>query len=459
VFCQLDTLRRRMPSNIRKALNELPVTLDDTYEQTLQGIPKEKLQHAHRLFQCLIAAIRPLRVEELAEILAIDFDSDVAPSVMDGFRPENPEEAVLSACSTLIAVITAEGSKIVQFSHFSVKEFLTSDRLRTSEAGTIRRHYIPLDAAHTILARACLTELLQLDENMDNERLATFPLASYAAWYWVDHANFEDVASRVQDLMERLFDPRKSYLTAWIQIHDVDWIPIHFPPPRKGTALYYALLCGFSGLANFLIFAHTEDVNANCGYQGSPLHAALYNGDFVSVRLLLDHGADINVEDLVGKPPLVRAYEYGNFEAMQLLLEHGADVGVRHGHFESILHDASYRGRADIVRLLLRHNGDVNARTGIKWTPLHLASSYGHPTVVELLLNHGADVDAQSWGLHSPLHEASRYGYLEVAHILLTYGADVHIRGEDNQTAFQTATSNGHIEVAQLLLEHGAEKE
>ena len=105
VYCQLDNLRRCMPSSIRKSLNELPITLDETYERTLQGIPKQKWQHAHRLFQCLVAAVRPLRVEELAEIFAIEFGSNVALGLMEDWRPEDPEEAVLSACSTLISII------------------------------------------------------------------------------------------------------------------------------------------------------------------------------------------------------------------------------------------------------------------------------------------------------------------------------------------------------------------
>ena len=50
VDCQLDNLRRCMPSSIRKALDELPVTLDETYERILQGIPKQKTRHARRLF-------------------------------------------------------------------------------------------------------------------------------------------------------------------------------------------------------------------------------------------------------------------------------------------------------------------------------------------------------------------------------------------------------------------------
>jgi len=70
-----------MPSSLRRALNELPTTLDDTYERALEGIPQEKRQHAHRLFQCLVVAIRPLRVEELAEIFAIEFDEEAGPNL------------------------------------------------------------------------------------------------------------------------------------------------------------------------------------------------------------------------------------------------------------------------------------------------------------------------------------------------------------------------------------------
>ena len=81
------------------------MTLDSTYERTIEAIPKQKRQHAHRLFQCLVAAIRPLRVDELGEIFAMKFDEGTGSNFMEGWRPENPEEAILSACSTLISVI------------------------------------------------------------------------------------------------------------------------------------------------------------------------------------------------------------------------------------------------------------------------------------------------------------------------------------------------------------------
>jgi hypothetical protein len=72
-------------------------------------------------------AIRPLRVAELAEVLAVDFDdAEGIPKLNPDWRWEDQEQALLIACSSLIAIVEAGDSRVVQFSHFSVKEFLTS---------------------------------------------------------------------------------------------------------------------------------------------------------------------------------------------------------------------------------------------------------------------------------------------------------------------------------------------
>ena len=461
VFCQLDTLRRCLASSIRKALDELPTTLDDTYERALQEIPKEKWRHAHRLFQCLVAAIRPLSVDELAEIFAIKFDADRSATggLMEGWRPENAEEALLSACSTLITIVENGGSKIVQFSHFSVKEYLTSGRLETSSVGNICNYHIRLDWAHTILARACLAVLLQLDEKVDDERLGTFPLASYAAEHWVKHAKFEDVALRIQDDMERLFYPRNPYLAAWVWIYDVDRgrarRPLaKQPSPPNGTALYYASLCGFSGLAKYIICTHGEDFNAWSGYHGTPLRAASNKGHIDVVRVLLDHGANVNTIDKKNTP-LCSAFDGGHLEIMRLLLEHGADVDAWDGR-ELLLNDASKDGRAEVVHLLLQHNADVNSRGYTNWTPLQGASFFGRTKVVQLLLDRGAAIDAPS---NHPLHLAIFKKNFEIVQLLLEHGADVNVRNGKDRTPYQVAESDGLTEIARLLLEHGAEKE
>jgi hypothetical protein len=57
-----------------RVLKELPKSLDETYERMLKEIGKVNPHQAYRLLQCLTVATRPLRVEELAEVLALDFD-------------------------------------------------------------------------------------------------------------------------------------------------------------------------------------------------------------------------------------------------------------------------------------------------------------------------------------------------------------------------------------------------
>jgi len=386
---------------------------------------------------------------------------------MEGWRPANAEEAVLSACTTLISVVDNQGAKIVQFSHFSVKEFLTSDRLLTSDDGNIRHYHIPLNGAHTILARACLTVLLQLDEKVDKKRLAAFPLAFYAARYWVDHVKFDCVVLPVKRAMEQLFNPSEPYLTAWAWIDDmdgrrfrqsIDELPEHPSAPRA-TALYYAALCGFSELADYLISTHGEDVNIRCGGRGTPLHGASSEGHLETVRILLDRGANVNIKaGYLDRTPLCIAHDHQHLEVMRLLLDYGANVDVQSSTLGLLSHYASYKGEAEVIRLLIQHKADVNAISPhFNWTPLHFASLFGHAKVTEILLEHGAYINALDMVNRTPLCQASESGYLEVVRLLLRRGANVHI--PTNQTPFLVATSIGYTEIAQLLLKHGAEAE
>ena len=129
---------------MRRTLNELPESLDETYERVLKEIKKPNREHACRVLQCLVVAIRPLRVEELAEVLAVDFDDEEGmPKLNPHWRWDDQEQAPLSSCSSLIVIVESDGSRIVQFSHFSVKEFLTSDRL-ASLNGDVSHYHIDL---------------------------------------------------------------------------------------------------------------------------------------------------------------------------------------------------------------------------------------------------------------------------------------------------------------------------
>ncbi|KAH8981197.1 hypothetical protein EDB86DRAFT_2834971 [Lactarius hatsudake] len=185
--------RRKQTGCIHSILDHLPETLDETYEHMLRRTEKVKRQFAHRLFQCLAVSLRPLRVEELAEILAVRFDTGSFPQFNTGWRLGDAEEAVLSACSSLITVIDVNGSRIVQFAHFSIKEFLTSDRLATASEDLSHYHIDP-HLAHATLAQASLSVLLQLDDRIDKDSVRNIPLADYAARQWFEYGRFGNVS-------------------------------------------------------------------------------------------------------------------------------------------------------------------------------------------------------------------------------------------------------------------------
>ncbi|KAF8263981.1 hypothetical protein EI94DRAFT_535867 [Lactarius quietus] len=378
VFCQLDVLQHCFPPNLRHFLNELPESLDETYERILKGITKAQRGNAHRLLQCLSVAVRPLRVEELAELLAFDFQASSSggiPTLKEDWRWDNQEEAVLSTCSSLISIVPNGNSRIVQFSHFSVKEYLTSPRLARSSYQDVSRFYVDLDPAHTIMAQACLATLLQLDEKPGYSDTKKFPLVKYAAEHWVDHTQFEMESSCVLDGMSDLFDSSKQHFAAWLRVHDIDDRWLYFSPespPSVGSPLYYAAFCGFYELAERLITKHPEQVNAVGGRILSPLLAALSRGHY--------HVAD-------------------------LLYRHGAAVDVQYTDKDTPLHVSSTSGKVDIMRWLLAHDADASAcNSCARWTPLHNAAFYMHLDAVQVLLEYNADVNSRNSLGGTPLY-------------------------------------------------------
>jgi hypothetical protein len=220
VGCQVDHICDCVPARLPQALAELPKTLDETYERTLGGINEANWEFAHRMFQFVSVASRPLHVKELADLLAFDFEAGSIPKFHKDWRLEDPVDAVLSTCSTLLAIVNDQGSPVIQFSHFSVKEFLTSTRLAKATDIISRRYHVSMTPAHTLVAQASLGILLSLDKDVTRDSLEDFPFAEYAAEHWVDHAQFKDVSRHVEDGLRRLFDPNKPHLAICVWIHD-----------------------------------------------------------------------------------------------------------------------------------------------------------------------------------------------------------------------------------------------
>jgi len=462
VYCQLEALRHCLPPSVKGILDELPESLDETYERVLRSINKANRDHALRLLRCVTVAVRPLRVEELAEVLAVDFDAarnGGIPNLRPDWRWTDQHQAVLSMCSSLIAIVDDGDSQVVQFSHFSVKEFLTSDRLACS-SGDVSRYHILLSPAHTILAQACLGVLLRLDEHITEDNASDIPLAYYAARYWVDHAQFEDVSSHIQDVMEYFFDADKPHWAAWYRVYDIDdddWSGFS-PYPVIPAPLYYAALCGFYDLAEYLVVKNPEHVNGRGGRMVTPLVAALHRRHFRVADLLHGHCADVNVRGASEWTALHATSNGGLVDIVRWLLDHGADVNPRTAFCNTPLTLINSLGPSpEICRMLLEHQADVNIRGHNGRTALHWAAHYGNMLeAMQLFLDYGADPNTQDDHGRTPLHDSCLSGAVEGLRLLLDHGADIDAKDNKDMTPFQTALEAGHQHLAKILSGRGA---
>jgi len=442
---------------VRGTLAELPETLDDTYERILREMPKANREHAHRLLQCLVVAVRPLTVEELAEIIAVDFSAGGGiPMLKEDLRWENQEQAVLSACSSLITVVkpTSLGSLLVHFSHFSVKEFLTSCRLAATKEDTLRYHHIRLEPAHTIMAKTCLGILLRFGLYTN---ITQYPLARYAADYIGDHAEFENVMSHIQDGIGYLLDTEKPHFAVWLWIRAGNHRFDYFPQQPKAVSLYYVAEFGFLRMAQYLISKRPQDMNVSSCAPGTPLYAALTKGRTEISQLLLGHYPDVDIRNSDGQSPLHLAAYNGILKIIPMLVERGADVNARDRRGQTPLHKIlrglKVHATFDMVRFLLANNADVNIQDYDHDTPLHVITShYGSPELARLLLEHGANIHARNRKGETPLHQSCASGRLEVTRLLLKHGADPDV--QDHSDFYPLFIDNPNV--VRLLLEHGA---
>ena len=411
-------LRNCPPQDVRRVIFEWPASLNETFERILSEISMATWRSAvYRVLECLCVAARPLRLEELAELLAPDFHRTEPREL----QCDDWEYKVLSWCSSLITLVDNGHSRVVQLSHLSVKEFLTSDRLATYPRG-IARFHITLKAAHRTLTQACLATLLRLDGSLSNNQVErNFPLAGYVGQHWMKHALLGKVSFWTGG-MRQLFDPTKPYFSSWLRLYNIDdhWNQSGNAWVARGSPLYYASLCGLHDLAEHIIKHHPEQVNATGGRRHSPLAAALSKGHFHVADILHQHGASMNATD------------YDN---------------------QTLLQAASVEGQSDVTRWLLDYGADMNSQGDDLGAPIHLATANGHPEVIETLLEYGVDIDSADDDGRTPLHLASSSGKVEMVRLLLELGADPNAVDMNGWTPLSMTWIT---EVECLLLDYGA---
>jgi hypothetical protein len=387
-----------------------------------------------RILQWLTFSARPLSVTEVAEVVAIDVARDLAFN-----RDEvlvDPLEA-LDICSSLVTITKNEEDgrlgptqQIIALAHYSVQEYLVSDRIRQ---GSAKQYSMQEAACQSAITRGSLKYLMQLQQPLERETLQVFSLATYTAEFWSSHLQKtgDEIEQASQLAMSLMAREEPAYLN-WIRLHDPDrpWAGPNLEKHADSIPmpLYYAAVLGFGTVTRLLLDAGAE-VNAQGGDYGNALQAASFRGHEAVVKLLLDKGADVNAQGGDYSSALYAASVSGHEAVVKLLLNKDADVNTQGGHYSNSLYAASFRGHEAVVKLLLDKGADVNAQGGDYSSALQVASVSGHEAVVKLLLDKDADVNAQGGHYSNALYAASEGGHEQIVKTLLDAGADQHQEG------------------------------
>jgi ankyrin repeat protein len=530
----------RNRATLRNALKTLPPTLDETYERILRSIRQEDINYAIRILRWLAFSVRPLTIAEIAEVVAIDIDRDPAFDAEEVL--EDPLD-ILNICTSLVTITAkAESEAIgtdyadidgdmgeetdededtdddvdkdedtdeededtdedgdsaysgtssherteqyVQLAHYSVKEYLISDRIQQSRA---RNYGIEAASCNDFLAQSCIAYITHPNIRIpfSDEQPECFDLANYAFRYWQAHV---DAAGKMtgalsRRIMDFFLHGNDSY-TAWAQYPWVvdwraDWNRAFYGTDRgefvfgdaawneSPSPLHIAVCFGWESIVEQLL-ASGADINSISESIGTPLYVAARMPNEKVVQYLLDAGADVNglggrfggaLQAAVTSSYFIGDSYFGKDSDVrkritEALLSAGANINAENIVYGTAL-AASVSCGVNVVRVLLNAGAEVNPKGGRFDTPLMMAAFYGDEDVVKLLLDVGADVNEGAQG-RSALSHAASTGSTNLVKILLGAGADINAELAEHGTALIAASSRGNRNMVELLLAAGA---
>ncbi|KAJ7164799.1 ankyrin repeat-containing domain protein [Mycena crocata] len=417
---QIQSLRKHTSVDaVRRALIHLPKTIPGIYDEAMHRIQKDdRSEDALSILSYLIYARRPLRLEELQHLLAVQpgqtfLDEDC---IME-------RSTLVSMCVGLVVV--DDDTNIVRLVHFTTQEYFDQSRetrfpLGNQEMGCKCLIYLSLDTLKDPAWRYSYRHVL-LD---------------YIVEYWHFH-----VLPHQQALRQLLSNKPNFNVEGHGELGE--------------TPLVSASRGGYEAAVTLLL-DHGAKVNETNRFGTTALMAASKEAHVATVVLLLKGGADVDKQDAYYNTPLIWASEKGHTTVVRLLCEHGASIKAGDKDGITGLMSASMQGQVAVAEMLLTEFGaEIDAQDCYGQTALIWASMRGSTPMIELLLQHGANIELrEEEGNTTALMWASRGGNAVDVKLLLEHNADVEARDHQGRNALMYASDYEKDTVVKLLLEH-----
>ncbi|KAG2362413.1 hypothetical protein BDR07DRAFT_1028943 [Suillus spraguei] len=389
VQCQLDVIMRcKRPDSIRKALDDLPAGLYETYDRIMYSINErgqDDVQIAQRCLLLLVGTFTPLTLDHLNEAMMIE----VGQASLNENLGVTDTMDIIASCGSLVTYNEETG--IVALSHYSVKEYLVSrpNKIFKSISDMHARicelliTYVLCDFVNEICAKGMDPAMHQhFQANVSNDNT----LLSYAilGWKHLEYISDEDpgVMTALSRLnWEFLRNTKKHPVLAtqkeghgYGQPDTNRWLSADVTSP---SLLFIPLEHGKPWMVESLVKHHPHllDVDIAPGW-GSPLIFAIAKRPDC-LNIFLKPGIHLNRlssiksrlygRDIEGnfQTPISWAAANGNEVAVDFLLSQ-TNVNMPN----DILHTAVSGGSHECIRKFRRHGADVNFTVN-SYTPIH----------------------------------------------------------------------------------------
>jgi len=256
------------------------------------------------------------------------------------------------------------------------------------------------------------------------------------------------------------------------------------------TALYLACEKGHANVVQYLL-----DSRASISLGENPLIAAVWNGNYECVKLLLEHHANVNCMTTEGESPMSIAVQMYDYSIILLLLKYGAipsmslsdvalkqllkDAEAEHAKAVQTLIDQNHinltsesvflatfsfafkRGSAELAERML-FNNSYSKIEQLYTDAVYYTAKNNWPTILSKLLQKRININALTNG-KTALYVACEEGHETIVTLLLDNGAKPNVKNapiatatDDFQFPVQVAISRGNVAICNMLLQKGA---
>ncbi|KAF3260943.1 hypothetical protein TWF217_004786 [Orbilia oligospora] len=472
-------------SKIVKITSNLPTTVDEAYERILSK--SRNLEEARKLLQIVVAAERPLTLEEMNLAMALALrDGHQSYDDVDLKPVERFREEIRDLCGLIVTIVNSK----IYLLHQTVKEFLVPAMNRSGDTKNLiqmkdrykwKHSLRPLDS-HSVLATICLQHLQfqefglepQDDLLTPSEYANNYVFLDYSAKNWFIHIHESQVGlegtktQRGEDQTKtilKLCDADTRRCQTWLKLY---WTGTNTAFPTEFATFLIISYFGFTTAIGYLPESAGPGLNWRDGtYSRTALSWAAGNGfthtvdRLVSINntwwgAILFERADIDAIDMNGRTPLFYAVWNRHIPVVELLLNAGARVDIEDDIGGTPLSYAICSGNDDMAKLLLKKGAQADSKESIIRTLLFASAKKGDRDVVELLLETGiVDPNEKDSDGLTLLLWATFHNHKTVISLLIKAGARLDYKGIEGYILFCRAVSEGDESAVEQLFEAG----